>query len=44
MALHARRSNPASHLVSAVENGDGLSDLTHFNRELAQYEFSEGST
>ena len=43
MAIPSRCSNPASHLVSAVENGDGLSDLTHFNRELAQYEFFEGS-
>jgi len=42
MARHSRRWNPASNLVSAVENGDGLSDLTHFNRELAQYEFFEG--
>jgi hypothetical protein len=26
-----------------MESTDGLSDLTHFNRELAQYEFFEGS-
>jgi hypothetical protein len=43
MTLRFRRPSVRSNLVSAIENRDGLGDLTHFSRELAQYEPFEGS-
>jgi hypothetical protein len=44
MTLRFRCPNVRSNLVSGIENRDGLGDLTHFSRELAQYEPFEGST
>ena len=44
MTLRFRRPNVPPHLVSTIENRDGLGDLTHCSRELAQYEPFEGST